>query len=109
MKRITHIWIAAIVLAASLASAQDSTTQQQSLGAYARTVRKDKVKDQKPAAAKKYDNDNLPVNDKLSIVGNAGTSETPANGSSIPGNGSEKNDCRSLRSRPAAFSTPQMV
>jgi hypothetical protein len=70
MKRIAYVWIAALTLAgmmASLASAQDSTSQQQSLGAYARTVRKDK----KPATAKQFDNDNLPVNDKLSVVGGA--------------------------------------
>jgi hypothetical protein len=97
MKRITHVWIAAIVLAASLASAQDSTTQQQSLGAYARTVRKDK----KPTSAKQFDNDNLPADNKLSIVGSAGASgesqaaastgdqsQTAANGA--PGAGSDK-------------------
>jgi hypothetical protein len=70
MKRIAYVWIAALTLAgmmASLASAQDSTSQQQSLGAYARTVRKDK----KPATARQFDNDNLPVNDKLSVVGGA--------------------------------------
>jgi len=70
MKRITSIWIAALSLAGmmtSFAAAQDSTTTQQSLGDYARTVRKDK----KPATAKQFDNDNLPVNDKLSVVGSA--------------------------------------
>ncbi len=52
-------------LLASLAAAQDSTTQQQPLGDYARAVRKDK----KPTPAKQFDNDNLPVDDKLSVVG----------------------------------------
>ncbi len=42
-------------------------TPTDSLGDYARKVRKEK----KPSTAKKYDNDNLPVNDKLSVVGNA--------------------------------------
>ena len=68
MKRITSVWIAGLTLAgmmALFASAQDSPSQQQSLGAYARTVRKDK----KPATAKQFDNDNLPTNDKLSVVG----------------------------------------
>lgn len=70
MKRITHVWIAAMVLAgmmASFAGAQNSTTQQQPLGDYARAVRKDK----KPATAKQFDNDNLPMNDTLSVVGTA--------------------------------------
>jgi hypothetical protein len=71
MKR-THIWIAGLILAgmvASLASAQSSTPQEQPLGDYARAVRKDK----KPATAKQFDNDNMPVQDKLSVVGGAGT------------------------------------
>jgi hypothetical protein len=54
--------------AASLASAQDSA-QPQSLGDYARTVRKEK----KQAAVKQFDNENLPVDDKLSVVGGAPT------------------------------------
>ena len=71
MKRITHFWIAAILImtAASVASAQTSTAQPQSLGDYARTVRKDK----KPSSAKQFDNENLPVDDKLSVVGGAAT------------------------------------
>jgi len=70
MKRITYVRIAAVILAglmASVASAQNST--EQPLGDYARTVRKDK----KPAPTKQFDNDNLPVEDKLSVVGNAGS------------------------------------
>jgi hypothetical protein len=72
MKSITYVWFAGVILAgvmASFASAQDSTTQQP-LGDYARAVRKDK----KPATAKKFDNDNMPVDDKLSVVGGAGAS-----------------------------------
>jgi hypothetical protein len=70
MKRIAHLLTAAIlvVAAASFAIAQDSA-QPQSLGDYARTVRKDK----KQASAKQFDNDNLPVDDKLSVVGGAPT------------------------------------
>jgi hypothetical protein len=65
----TYVWIAAVILAgmATVASAQNSTDQP--LGDYARAVRKDK----KPAPTKQFDNDNLPVEDKLSVVGNAGT------------------------------------
>ena len=70
MKRIAHFLTAAILVAAavSFAGAQDAA-QPQSLGDYARTVRKDK----KPASAKQFDNDNLPVADKLSVVGSAAT------------------------------------
>jgi hypothetical protein len=86
MKRIAYVWIAAVILAgmmASFANAQDSTAQEQPLGDYARAVRKDK----KPATTKQFDNDNLPAQDKLSIVGNAGAatgdpSQTASNGTS---------------------------
>jgi hypothetical protein len=103
MKRITYLWIAGVVLAglvASFASAQNSTTQQQPLGDYARAVRKDK----KPAAAKQFDNDNLPREDKLSVVGNATASsdsqaggdesQTAANGGPDAGPSAKKADDR---------------
>jgi hypothetical protein len=53
------------------ASAQ-SQPQSQSLGDYARSARKDKPQ---VAPARKFDNDNLPMNDKLSIVGKAPDSD----------------------------------
>lgn len=79
MKR--TIWISIgvlLLLGANLASAQ-------SLGEVARTARKGKT--QQTAATHRYDNDNLPVNDHLSVVGPApapssltadGTTQTPA-------------------------------
>jgi len=80
MKRITHFWIAAILImtAASVANGQTSTAQPQSLGDYARTVRKEK----KPSSAKQFDNENLPVDDKLSVVGGAAA---PADQQTAPG------------------------
>jgi hypothetical protein len=65
MKRITYTWLATVILAGvfiTLAGAQTG-----SLGDYARSVRKDK----KQTTTKQYDNDNLPKNDKLSVVGPA--------------------------------------
>jgi hypothetical protein len=71
MKRITYIgfvFAVSTVLLASPAAAQSSSpAQDQALGDYARKIRKD------PAAPKPrpkvFDNDNLPKDDKLSIVG----------------------------------------
>jgi hypothetical protein len=57
-------------------------TPTESLGDYARNARKDK----KPNTAKHYDNDNLPVNDKLSIVGNTPAVPSPE---AAPTDGSE--------------------
>jgi hypothetical protein len=62
---------AAATSAQAAATPASSTTphqndpQEPSLGAYARAVRKDKVQ------AKVYDNDNLPMNDKISVVGDS--------------------------------------
>ena len=65
MKRIVLIWLGAMMLTGSLTALAGA--QSQPLGDYARAARKDKEKAQ--PAVKKYDNDNLPVNDKLSVVG----------------------------------------
>jgi hypothetical protein len=79
MKRIAWLTGISIILAAlaSVAIAQDS-----SLGDLARQNRKQKG--QKAPAVKKYDNDNLPLNNKLSVVGQAPTetadATTPATG-----------------------------
>lgn len=70
--------LSSALLLVTCAAAQSQTqviTPSQSLGDYARTVRKDK----KSTPAKQYDNDNLPVNDKLSIVG--ATPTAPADNS----------------------------
>jgi hypothetical protein len=72
--------LAAAVLAGMFATA--SAQSQQPLGDYARAARKEKEKDQK--SARKYDNDNLPVNDKLSIVGNAPADQPAAGATTAP-------------------------
>lgn len=89
MKRITYVWIAGVVLAgmmASFAGAQNSTAQQQPLGDYARAARKDK----KAASGKQFDNDNLPTDDKLSVVGSA-----TASGDSQAGSGDQSQSAAS--------------
>ena len=65
MKRIALVsmmFLFVVPLAVTLASAQDS-----GLGDYARQVRKQKG--QRAPAVKKFDNDNLPALDKISVVG----------------------------------------
>jgi hypothetical protein len=74
MKRIAGFSITGAILAGLLVT--PSLFAQQPLGDYARTVRKEK--DKEPKSAKTYDNDNLPVNDKLSIVGNAPAQDATA-------------------------------
>jgi hypothetical protein len=66
MKRIA--WLAGIsIFLATLASV--AVAQDASLGDIARQTRKQKG--QKAPTAKKYDNDNLPADDKISVVGQA--------------------------------------
>jgi len=84
MNRITHVWLAGMILAGVAAypsRAQDAKVQTEvadpgdpSLGSLARAVRKDK----KAPPAKKFDNDNLPRTDKLSVVGDSNGSSTAA-------------------------------
>jgi hypothetical protein len=71
MKRIVCIWVSAMMLALVLITL--GAAQSQPLGDYARAARKDK---KTGAAAKQFDNDNLPKSDKLSIVGQAPATET---------------------------------
>ena len=75
MKRTKYIALGFVfalstILLGSFAGAQttSSTQDQSSLGDYARKVRKDPATKAKP---KVFDNDNLPTDDKLSVVGPA--------------------------------------
>jgi hypothetical protein len=77
-----NAWTWMLTIAAILVSsaALAAAPQSDSLGDYARAVRKEK----KPAASKSYDNDNLPREEKLSVVGNA---TDAADKSAAAGNG----------------------
>ncbi len=75
MKRNFYIGLAGLILSCMLAATAGA--QSGSLGDYARTVRKGK--DHKPAAAKTYDNDNMPREEGISVVGNTGQ-ESAENG-----------------------------
>jgi len=77
MKRIAYVWLAATILAGILTTLAGA--QSEPLGDYARAVRKEK-KQEKLESGKRFDNDNLPKTDKLSIVGNA--AQGPASPSS---------------------------
>src|ERR1700719_1747201 len=72
MKRIMNVAVGftLFTILVSLSAAQTATpsTDQSSLGDYARKVHKDPNVKSKP---KVFDNDNLPKEDKLSIVGEA--------------------------------------
>src|SRR5215472_10759102 len=75
MRRLTWMSVVISVLTGMLllpAASAQSQPQSQSLGDYARSARKDKPQ---VAPARKFDNDNLPMNDKLSIVGKAPDSD----------------------------------
>src|SRR3974390_1920169 len=68
MKRNTMGWLWAVLLGACCVPAVHAQNDG-NLGDYARQVRKQKA--QAAPATKKFDNDNLPSNDKLSVVGEA--------------------------------------
>jgi hypothetical protein len=73
MKRIAFVWLAVGVMAGLLVATAGAQTD--SLGDYARTARKGKEK--QAAASRKFDNDNLPKNDALSVVGNVAQEPAP--------------------------------
>lgn len=69
MKRIAYVLLAGALLMGMLAVPAGAQTE--SLGDYARTVRKGKEKDKPAQPPKSFDNDNLPKDDAISVVGNA--------------------------------------
>ena len=97
MKRMGYVFLAEAVLAGMLVTLAGAQTE--SLGDYARGIRKD----EKPASAKKYDNDNLPTSDKISVVGNA-TESSPedANAASTPSDSAAQPKDGTKPSTPAA-------
>ena len=66
MKRTTYITLAGMILALATVC----TAQSGSLGDYARAARKEN----KPTATKSFDNDNIPKDSQLSVVGNTSDS-----------------------------------
>lgn len=88
MKQFKYVWLAAVVVAGSL-SIPSSAQDQQPLGDYARKVRQEKTKEQQPSG-KKFDNDNLPNDDKLSIVGSPAAA--PADDAAAANAPAEKTD-----------------
>ena len=86
MKRITHIsFVLGLLTALAVAQTAPQTsapaTDQSSLGTVARAVRKDPAAKAKP---KVFDNDNLPTEDKLSVVGDT-VAANSANNTAAPG------------------------
>jgi hypothetical protein len=78
MKRIAYFFLAEVVVGGMLVALAGA--QSQPLGDYARSVRKE----EKPASAKKYDNDNLPRTDNISVVGTPADSTTPEDANPAP-------------------------
>src|SRR6476646_8438 len=74
MKSIAYVWLAVTILAGSLTTLAGA--QSEPLGDYARAVRKEK-KQEKMESAKRFDNDNLPKTDTLSVVGKTADESAP--------------------------------
>jgi hypothetical protein len=94
MKRIAYVFLAGIVLVGMLVTV--SSAQNEPLGDYARSVRKD----EKPASAKKYDNDNLPTSDHISVVGNATDTTGPEDANPAPEANAAKPEDGAAASKP---------
>jgi hypothetical protein len=94
MKRIAYIFLAEIVLGGMLVTLAGA--QSEPLGDYARSIRKNDKKE----AGKKYDNDNLPTNDKISIVGSAAATQEDTNPGSTSDTGAAKTEDSSAAATP---------
>ncbi|HUK46809.1 MAG TPA: hypothetical protein VLW06_04420 [Terriglobales bacterium] len=77
MKRLVFGGFAVILCTAAMCAMAQAQSDSQPLGDYARSVRKAKAEDTKPAA-KVYDNDNLPAAPSISVVGDSSAPATQA-------------------------------
>ena len=67
MKRMNYLWLGVLLMATTPLAMSAAQTQDNSLGEYARAKKKDK-----PSSSKKvYDNENLPQDQHISVVGQA--------------------------------------
>jgi hypothetical protein len=97
MKRIAYVFLAEVVLTGILVGV--SGAQSEPLGDYARSIRKE---DKAPASAKKYDNDNLPSSDSISVVGNSTDSAGPEDANPAPDTNAAKPEDGATAPAPAS-------
>jgi hypothetical protein len=95
--------VCAGLLLCGIAAAQSASP---SLGDFARTQRKKRSHDHQPAA-KVYDNDNLPAQNSINVVGPAQQSATDATSDSDADSGNNKAPAKSPAAAPAAESKKQ--
>jgi len=102
MKRTFYVLLTAVV-AFTLANAAAAQSQNQSLGDYARAVKKTKPAPAGKTAPKVYENDNLPVGASLSVVGNASANDAD----SVENKDPEKKSDAKADNKPADPSRPE--
>ncbi len=71
MNRVFRFWLTALVFLAVCAGVTVAQSSQESLGDYARAIKKAKAVPVAPDQKKVYENDNLPTTSSISVVGNA--------------------------------------
>ena len=71
MNRVFRFSLTALLFTSVCAGVAVAQSSQQSLGDYARAIKKSKGVPATPDQKKVYDNDNLPANSSISVVGNA--------------------------------------
>ena len=97
MKCIAFVFLAEVVLTGMLVGV--SGAQSEPLGDYARSIRKE---DKAPASAKKYDNDNLPSSDSISVVGKSTDSAGPEDANPAPDTNAAKPEDGATAPAPAS-------
>jgi len=72
------LFLSGLVVSSALVVSSGAQSQNQSLGEYARGIKKTKPAQASPAKPKVYDNENLPTGATLSVVGTASQDASPA-------------------------------
>ncbi|PYV81053.1 MAG: hypothetical protein DMG93_16775 [Acidobacteria bacterium] len=76
MRNDLKLFLSGVVVASALVGSSGAQSQNQSLGEYARAIKKTKPAQPSPAKPKVYDNENMPTSGTLSVVGNASPDST---------------------------------
>jgi hypothetical protein len=78
MRNVLKSFLKGLAITSALVISSGAQSQDQSLGDYARAIKKNKPAQSSPTKPEVYDNENMPTGGTLSVVGNASSDETSA-------------------------------
>ena len=78
MRNVLKSFLKGLAITSALVISSGAQSQNQSLGDYARAIKKNKPAQSSPTKPEVYDNENMPTSGTLSVVGNGSSDETSA-------------------------------